>query len=384
MRKIAILGSTGSIGTNTLRVIETRPSDFKVIGLGAYQNVKVLAKQIKLFKPKLISVKDEETIKQLEKFVSLSGIKVYTQEEGLKKIAIHPEVEMVVVATAGTISLVPTLQAIEEGKTIALANKEPLVMAGEIVMSKLKRKKSTLIPIDSEHSAIFQCLQKENKNSIRRIYLTGTGGPFHNLAQGKLKDVSAQMALDHPKWKMGKKITIDSATLMNKGLEIIEARWLFDVAPDKIEVLIHPEAIIHSLVEFCDGSILAQLGITDMRLPIQYALDYPRRKISHLAKVSFLKIKKLTFAKPDLNKFPCLKIAQRVAREGGTNGCVMSAANEIAVNAFLNGKIRFTDIPKVINKVLQKHHALERPTLDEILALDHWAKKEARLFCYPQ
>ncbi len=382
MKNIAILGSTGSIGTNTLRVIHARPGDFRVIALSAYRNMHLLAKQIKLFQPKLISVKDEKCIEKLRKLVNLSGVRVYTQDKGLTLIAKHKQVQILVVATVGTVSLVPTLLAIEHGKTIALANKEPLVMAGEILMQVVKKNKGRIIPVDSEHSAIFQCLHKEKKDSLRRIYLTGTGGPFRNFSKENLKKVNLKMALKHPKWEMGKKITIDSATLMNKGLELIEARWLFDVPPKMIEIVIHPEALIHSMVEFCDRSILAQLGVADMRLPIQYALDYPERRANKLKAPDFFGLKSLTFSKPDLNKFPCLRIAKKVAELGGSAGCVMNAANEIAVEAFLNEKINFLKIPDVISRVLEKHKFVKYPSLDEIFSLDKWARREAGSLCY--
>ncbi|MCG2712204.1 MAG: 1-deoxy-D-xylulose-5-phosphate reductoisomerase [Candidatus Omnitrophica bacterium] len=382
MKNIAILGSTGSIGTNTLRVIHSRPEDFRVIALSAYRNMRLLAKQIKLFQPELISVKDEKCIKKLEKLVNLSGIRVCTQDTGLMLIAKHKQVQTLVVATAGTVSLVPTLLAIEHGKTIALANKEPLVMAGEILMRVVKKNKGRIIPVDSEHSAIFQCLRKEEKDSLRRIYLTGTGGPFRNYSKKALQEVNLKMALKHPKWKMGQKITIDSATLMNKGLELIEARWLFDIPAQMIEIVIHPQALIHSMVEFCDHSILAQLGVADMRLPIQYALDYPKRTVNKLKPPDFFSLKSLTFFKPDLNKFPCLGIARKVAELGGSAGCVMNAANEIAVEAFLNEKINFLKIPDVILRVLEKHKFVKCPTLDEIFSFDEWARREAGLLCH--
>ncbi|MFH2138287.1 MAG: 1-deoxy-D-xylulose-5-phosphate reductoisomerase [Candidatus Omnitrophota bacterium] len=382
MKKISILGSTGSIGTNTLEVIKHRASDFQVIGLSAYNNVRLLAKQIREFKPKLVSVKDKESLRKLADLTDLTKIKAYTQDEGLSKIATHRESQVVVVATSGTISLIPALRALEMGKTIALANKEPLVMAGEIVMDTVRRCKGTIIPVDSEHSAVFQCLKQENSREVKNIYLTGSGGPFREFSQQKLKTVTREMALNHPKWKMGKKITIDSATLMNKGLEIIEARWLFDIPAEKIKVVIHPEAVIHSMVEFCDGSVLAQMGITDMRLPIQYALDYPYRCLNRLPGVDFFKIKKLNFSRPDKEKFPCLGLALKVAAEGGSSGSVMNAANEIAVEAFLAEKIGYHDIFKVIQKVLKKHKRIKHPTLDEIFICDDWARREARLFCY--
>lgn len=255
-------------------------------------------------------------------------------------------------------------------------------MAGEILMQVVKKNKGMIIPVDSEHSAIFQCLHKERKDSLRRIYLTGTGGPFRNFSKEDLKKVNLKMALKHPKWKMGKKITIDSATLMNKGLELIEARWLFDVPSKNIEIVIHPEALIHSMVEFCDRSILAQLGVTDMRLPIQYALDYPNRTANKLKSPDFFGLKALTFLKPDLNNFPCLQIAKKVAELGGSAGCVMNAANEVAVEAFLNEKVNFLKIPDVISMVLEKHKFIKHPNLDEIFSLDKWARREAGLICY--
>ncbi len=382
MKNIAILGSTGSIGTNALKIVRSRPKDFNVIGISGYSNVNLLAKQIKEFSPELVSVKDANAIKKLEKLVSLNGIKVFSQDIGLNKIVASKKVKTILVATSGTISLKPTLEAIERGKVIALANKEPLVMAGQIVMERIKKNKGKLIPVDSEHSAIFQCLKQEDIKNLKKIYLTGSGGPFKNLKKSQLENVTRAMALKHPKWKMGKKITIDSATLMNKGLELIEARWLFDVAPEKIEVIIHPEAVIHSMVEFCDRSVIAQLGITDMRLPIQYAFDYPQRIANNLQSIDFLKTKKLTFIKPNVANFPCLKIAKQVALKGGSSGAVMNAANEIAVQAFLSEKIKFIEIPKIVSGVLKKHKFIKHPVLDEILKLDTWARREAELLCY--
>lgn len=381
MKNIAILGSTGSIGTNTLRIIKNRPADFRVIGLSAYRNVRLLAKQIKLFRPKIVSVKDEYSIRQLRKLVDISGIRVYTQDKGLIKIATEKQVQTLIVATSGTISLIPTLLAIEQGKRIALANKEPLVIAGKIIMDVLSRNKGEIIPIDSEHSAIFQCLQQERKTALKRIYLTGSGGPLRNTTKRQLKRVSLDEALKHPKWRMGKKITIDSATMMNKGLELIEACWLFSVSVDKVEILIHPEAVIHSMVEFCDRSIIAQLGITDMRLPIQYALDYPQRKANNLKSVDFPRLKSLSFFKPDMNKFPCLRIAKKVAKMGGSSPAVMNAANEVAVGAFLADRIKFVDIPDIINSVLKKHKSVYRLSLDDVFRFDEWARGEAELLC---
>jgi 1-deoxy-D-xylulose-5-phosphate reductoisomerase len=382
MKNIAILGSTGSIGTSALKIVRSRPKDFKVIAISGYSNVRLLADQIKEFGPQIVSVKDTATISQLEKLVSLKRIKVYPQEIGLNKIAINPKVKTLLVATSGIVSLKPTLAAIERGKTIALANKEPLVMAGQIVMERIRKNKGTLIPVDSEHSAIFQCLKQEDISKLRRIYLTASGGPFRNFTRKQLEKVSLAMALKHPKWKMGKKITIDSATLMNKGLELIEACWLFNVSPEKIEVIIHPEAVIHSMVEFCDRSVIAQLGITDMRLPIQYAFDYPQRMANNLQSIDFFKTKALTFYKPNTDNFPCLALAKQVALKGGSSGAVMNAANEIAVQAFLVEKIKFSEIEKIVAAVLKKHKFIKQPVLDEIFRLDIWARREAELLCY--
>ena len=381
MKKISILGSTGSIGTNTLDVIRNRSCDFQVMGLSAYENVKLLARQIKEFRPRVVSVKDDQTIKKLKALVNLKGIKVYPLDPGLCEISTYRQTQIVVVATAGIISLLPTLEAIDKGKIIALANKEPLVMAGNIVMKKIQQTNGVIIPVDSEHNAIFQCLRGEKLANLRNIYLTGSGGPFKDMSAKQIKNVIPEMALKHPKWKMGRKITIDSATLMNKGLELIEACWLFDVAPEKIKVVVHPEAIIHSMVEYCDGSVIAQMGITDMRLPIQYALDFPHRKTNHLKKIDFFKMKQLTFSVPDTRKFPCLKIAQDVAKKGGSLGSVMNAANEIAVEEFLLGNIGFTDIPKIINSVFKKHKFIASPNLNQIIKCDEWARREAKSLC---
>ncbi|RKY34363.1 MAG: 1-deoxy-D-xylulose-5-phosphate reductoisomerase [Candidatus Omnitrophota bacterium] len=384
MKKIGILGATGSIGLNTLDVIKNRPKDFRVIGLSAYNNVEAIAAQIVLFKPKIISLKDLEVIKRLEKLVDLSGIEVYTQDKGLLEIAVNDDIDLLVVATTGTASLKPVLEALKKGKTVALANKEPLVMAGEIIMRVEKESNGKIIPIDSEHNAIFQCLKNAETRDLKKIYLTGSGGPFRQLAKQELENVTVEMALKHPKWKMGKKISIDSATLMNKGLEFIEACWLFGLEPEQIDILVHPEAVIHSMVEFCDSAILAHMGITDMRLPIQYALDYPERKTNNFGSIDFLKIRQLTFYEPDTDKFPCLELAKYAACERGGKGCVLNAANEVAVSAFLQGAIQFTDIAEIVGKVLEKHTSVAHPALQEILVMDRWAREEADLFCYQQ
>ena len=382
MKHVAILGSTGSIGVNTLDVIRHRRRDFQVVGLSAYRNMELLARQIREFRPRLVSVKDDACARQLKRLVTIRGLKILPQDEGLEALAGAPRLDILVVATSGTAGLRPTLTAIRRGVRVALANKEPLVMAGEIIMKALQASGATLIPVDSEHSAIFQCLQNAPPRALRRIYLTGSGGPFRNWTRARLKQVTPARALRHPKWKMGSKITIDSATLMNKGLEIIEARWLFNIPAEHIEVLIHPDAIIHSLVEFQDRSLLAQLGVPDMRIPIQYALDYPERVPGRAGGVDFVGLRKLSFFAPRSDAFPCLRIAQQAARAGGTSGCVMNAANEIAVEAFLAKQIGFMDIPRTIERVMCRHRVQQQPRLNDIMALDTWARREAYSFCY--
>ena len=377
MKRIAILGSTGSVGVNVLKVVSQFPDRFNVIGLTANTNTARLGAQIKEFRPLVVGIKDENVVREWK----VRGVKVYTGLEGLVEVATDPRVDLVVVAISGSAGLIPTLEAIKAEKNIALANKESLVMAGRIIMDMAREKKVKILPLDSEHSAIFQCLNGRDKNELSKIYLTASGGPLRDVSAERLNSVSPQQALDHPKWKMGKKISVDSATLMNKGLEVIEASFLFDIAVDKIEVLIHPEAIVHSLVEFVDGAILAQLGTPDMCLPIQYALTYPERVRSKVASINFSKVSRLTFSLPDLNRFPCLSVAYRVAHDAGSSPCVLNAVNEECVAAFLEGKIRLPDIPKILNKVLSKHNKVDEPGLDELLEIDNWARKEASL-CY--
>ncbi|MCM8812883.1 MAG: 1-deoxy-D-xylulose-5-phosphate reductoisomerase [Candidatus Omnitrophica bacterium] len=381
MKRIVILGSTGSVGTSALDVAAQRPDDFKIVGLSAHRNVRLLAEQIRRFAPLAVSVSDAPAAHELAAAVDLAGIDVFSGRQSLERLATLPEADIVLVATAGTVSLLPTLAAIDAGKRIALANKEPLVMAGSIIMQRLRRSRAELIPVDSEHSAIFQCLQGQPRAALRRIYLTGSGGPFRTLPAKKFAAVTPAMALRHPKWSMGRKISIDSATLMNKGLELIEACCLFDVAEDQVEIIVHPEAIVHSMVEFCDGAVMAHLGITDMRLPIQYAFDYPCRRGNHLPPLGRTAMAQLTMSAPDLKRFPCLRIARDVARQAGTAGCVMNAANEVAVAAFLSGTIKFTDIPRIIGKIVNRHAYAAHPSLARILRLDAWARREAEQLC---
>jgi 1-deoxy-D-xylulose-5-phosphate reductoisomerase len=375
MKKITILGSTGSIGLSALDVIKKNPGRFQVVALAAGQNVNLLKKQIEIFKPKLVYVSTKENALKLRQDLTLNyKIKILYDREGLNEIASFPSADIIVSAISGAAGLMPTLAAIDAGKDVALANKETMVMAGEIVNRRAKQKKVKIIPVDSEHSAIFQCLQGEKIENLKRIILTASGGPFLNFTVNELKQVKLNQALKHPRWKMGKKITIDSATLMNKGLEVIEAKWLFNLDFGKIDVLIHPQSIVHSMIELIDGSVLAQMGIPDMRIPISYALTYPERIINDISSLNLLETEKLEFCQPDMKKFPCLRLAYEAGICGGTTPAVLNAANEIAVAAFLEQKIKFVDLPKIINKVLTAHVCGEDPSLESILNADSWAR----------
>jgi 1-deoxy-D-xylulose-5-phosphate reductoisomerase len=375
MKKITILGSTGSIGLSALDVIKKNPGRFQVVALAAGQNVNLLKKQIEIFKPKLVYVSTKENALKLRQDLTLNyKIKILYDREGLNEIASFPSADIIVSAISGAAGLMPTLAAIDAGKDVALANKETMVMAGEIVNRRAKQKKVKIIPVDSEHSAIFQCLQGEKIENLKRIILTASGGPFLNFTVNELKQVKLNQALKHPRWKMGKKITIDSATLMNKGLEVIEANWLFNLDFGKIDVLIHPQSIVHSMIELIDGSVLAQMGIPDMRIPISYALTYPERIINDISSLNLLETEKLEFRQPDIKKFPCLRLAYEAGICGGTTPAVLNAANEIAVAAFLEQKIKFVDLPKIINKVLTAHVCGEDPSLESILNADSWAR----------
>lgn len=366
MKRLAILGATGSIGRQTLEVVRAFPQRFKVVALAAGRNADLLTKQAVEFQPKFVSIQIDKDI--------LPAIEHLSMEE----IASHPEVDLVVVATSGKAGLAPTLAAINAGKTIALANKEVLVMAGEIVTSEAKRHHVDILPIDSEHSAIWQCLRGEERLKVSWLVLTASGGPFRNLPLEELAAVTAEEALKHPTWQMGTKITIDSATLMNKGMEVIEAHWLFDVSLDKIKVLVHHESIIHSMVEFADGSVKAQLGRPDMHLPIQYALSYPERwSNSNLPRLDFNLLKCFTFEPVDLARFPCLRLAIEAGKRGGTYPAVLSATDEVAVGLFLSRRIGFLDIAKLVESTLDRHQPIVHPSLEEILAADEWAREAA-------
>jgi 1-deoxy-D-xylulose-5-phosphate reductoisomerase len=359
IKQVAVLGSTGSIGRQTLEVISALPHRFSVIGLAAGHNTDLLAEQISQFKPKFVHSRDKTSPTSTKcEFLSL------------EELASHPKVDIVVMATSGKWGLKPTLAAVRAGKRIALANKESLVMAGEIIIKEAKLNQAQIIPVDSEHSAIFQCLQGE-KQKAARIILTASGGPFLGYSTTRLAKVTPEQALKHPSWQMGKKVTIDSATLMNKGLEVIEARWLFDMPLENISILIHPQSIIHSMVEFADGSVKAQLSQPDMRLPIQYALTYPERLTNpNLPRLDWRKIKELNFEPPDFDRFPCLKLAIESGKKGGTYPAVLCAADETAVELFLSKRIKFTDIPRLVGQVLDEHKSTTHPTLEEILATD--------------
>jgi 1-deoxy-D-xylulose-5-phosphate reductoisomerase len=373
VKRLAVLGSTGSIGQQTLDVIRALPEHLRLVGLAAGKNIALLSEQIKEFKPELVGYasvnpEDEKALAHLTD--------VEYELLSLEAMATHPRVDMVVIATSGKAGLAPTLAAVKAGKNIALANKESLVMAGEIIMKEARRSGAQILPVDSEHSAIWQCLSGERQKATQLI-LTASGGPFRDYSTMQLKKVTVAQALKHPSWQMGKKVTIDSATLMNKGLEVIEAHWLFDMPFERIKVLIHPQSVVHSMVEFVDGSIKAQLSYPDMRLPIQYALTYPNRLPNpQLPRVNWDEINHLAFAPPDFGTFPCLRLAIEAGKMGGTFPAVLCAADEVAVELFLSRRIKFTDIASFIERTLDKHQPIAHPGIKEILAADAWAREE--------
>lgn len=376
MKKISILGSTGSIGKQTLDVIRANKDKFEVVAISANSSVDLLLKQIIEFKPKYVAVYDEVSALKLKSMIPNDiNIEVLSGMEGLKAISALPEIDVLLTAIVGMIGLVPTLTAIRNGKDIALANKETLVCAGGLVMSEAKKHGVSILPVDSEHSAIFQCLNGEQNKEIEKIILTASGGPFRGKTKEDLSNVTKNQALKHPNWSMGRKISIDSSTLMNKGLEVIEAKWLFGVEHDQIDVVVHPQSIIHSMVQFIDSSVMAQLGCPDMRLPIQYALTYPNRISNDFERLDLAKIATLTFEQPDLETFPCLKLAYDTLKMGGTYSAVLNSANEVLVNEFLEDKIGFYDIPYYIEKTLEAHNSIEKPNLDQILEIDKWARE---------
>lgn len=373
MKRIAILGSTGSIGTQTLEVVRNL-GNIEVVGLTANNNIDLLESQINEFKPKKVAVKNKKNAyileQRLKSNLQTKNIEVLAETDGLVQIATLDEIDIVVTSVVGNIGLLPTIKAIQSKKDIALANKETLVAAGKLVIEEAKRYNVNIYPVDSEHSAIFQCLQGNYNNKISKIHLTASGGPFKTKTVDELKYVTLDDALNHPNWKMGKKITIDSATMMNKGLEVIEAKWLFDVDLNKINVLIHPQSIIHSMVEYEDGAVIAQLGEPDMKVPIQYALTYPNRVKNSFTKINFFEHNKLEFEKPDLNKFECLNLAYEAIKIGGNMPAVLNSANEVAVDLFLNNKIKFLDIPKLIETTMGAYTVKYNYTLDDLKETD--------------
>ena len=377
MKSIVILGSTGSIGTNTLDIVERFRDEFRVVGLTAGNNDEMLAEQIRRFRPQAVAMSTDAAAVRLRERCSGLPIEIVSGQEGLVRVASLPDAELVMSAIVGGAGLVPTLAAIRSKKHIALANKEPMVMAGQLMQEEARHAGVRIFPVDSEHSAIFQSLEGHRIKDVRRLILTASGGALWNLPKEALSDVTPERALQHPNWKMGAKITIDSATLMNKGLEVVEARWLFDIPESRIDVLIHRESIIHSLVEYEDRSMISQLGLPDMRTPISYAMRYPDRLPLDLPSLDLTEIGTLTFCKPDHDRFPCLRLGYESLRIGGTMPAAMNAANEIAVDAFLNGGIRFTDISDIIQSTMQAHTPQPVLSVEVALEADRWAREKA-------
>jgi len=378
MKKLSILGSTGSIGVNTLEIVARHPEKFQVVALAGGKNLPKMEEQIFRFRPDLASVMDEELARHLRQNLSSHPTRILSGMDGLMAAATHPEADMVVSALVGSIGLLPTLAAVKAGKNLALANKEPLVMAGEILVREVRDHGVTLLPVDSEHSAIFQALAGHRKEEIKRIILTASGGPFLKTPLEEMKGVTPEQALKHPQWRMGKKITIDSASLMNKGLEVIEARWLFGVPSSRIEVHIHPQSIVHSMIEYIDGSMIAQLALPDMRGPIGYALSYPQRLDLQLPSLNLFEAGPLSFSPVDEKRFPALGLAYQALEAGGTMPAVLNAANEVAVEAFLQGRLSFLKIPGLIRQTMEQHRPRQQNSLEDILRAHAWAQEEAR------
>lgn len=379
MKNVVVLGCTGSIGTSTVKVAEDLPDRIRLLGLAAGSNAELLIEQTRKHRPVAVSINDPAKANELRGTLG-ANCQVYSGAEGLLKLATHPEADIVLIAIVGTAGLQPALAAIRAGKDIAVASKEILVMAGETVMSEARKHGVRVLAVDSEHSAIFQCLDGKPSASVRKLWLTASGGPFRDKAawpREKFSEITVERALKHPSWVMGRKITIDSATLFNKGLEMIEARWLFDIEMGRVGVLVHPQSIVHSMVEFVDGSLLAQLSTPDMCLPIQYALTYPDRAASERVQTNFPKVGSLTFEEPDTERFPAIELARRAGEVGGTLPAVLNAANEIAVEAFVNRKINFPQITTLVQRVMDAHQVVAHPSLDQILAADAWARVEA-------
>jgi 1-deoxy-D-xylulose-5-phosphate reductoisomerase len=384
MKVLSVLGSTGSIGTNTLNVVSSFPEHFRIAGLSGGKNIEQLASQIEEVRPEIASSADGGVSSELQSLLRQRGYPLAKTNfvhgvEGNIEVSCHPASSIVVSAISGGAGLLPTYRALEQGKSIALANKETLVMAGALMMQKSREKEIEILPVDSEHNAIHQCLRGGRRKELKRLILTASGGPFRGTPKEQLSAVTPEQALNHPTWRMGRKITIDSATLMNKGLEVIEASWLFGATPGEISVVVHPQSVVHSMVEFIDGSILAQMGLTDMRIPIQYALTYPDRWNTPLPSLDICQLPKLEFMEPDPEKFRCLGLAYKALWTGGTAPAVLNAANEVAVEAFLNNGIGFQEIPQVIESVLDSHSAQPASDLETVLKADAWAREEARI-----
>jgi 1-deoxy-D-xylulose-5-phosphate reductoisomerase len=373
-KNIVLLGATGSIGVSTQKVAADLPEQVRIVGMASRESVAGMEEAIRRFKPLKVAMTNREKARQLEARIKQP---VLAGERGLVELATMPEADIVLVAIVGTAGLEPALAAIRAGKDLAVASKEILVMAGELVMSEAHKHGVKVLPVDSEHSAIFQCLEGRDQRDVKRLILTASGGPFRQTPHEQFERISVEQALKHPSWNMGPKITIDSATMFNKGLEIIEARWLFGVEVDRVDVVIHPQSVVHSMVEFMDGSILAQLSVPDMRYPIQYALTYPRRLANSMPATNFARIGTLTFENPDHERFPSLRLAHDAGRAGGTMPAVFNAANEVAVARFVDGQIRFTEIFETVERVMGAHRVVASPPLDAILAADLWARKEA-------
>jgi 1-deoxy-D-xylulose-5-phosphate reductoisomerase len=377
MKQIAILGSTGSIGVSTLEIVAAHPDKFRVLALSGAKNIELLAHQIRVFRPKLAAVADAADVPRLKDLLGNTEVQLLGDTEGLCAVATYPGVQMVVAAIVGAAGLLPAAAAIKAGKDLALANKETLVTAGHLFMELVAEYGVKLYPVDSEHSAVFQSIEGHRSQDISKIILTASGGPFRATPIEQLQQVTIQDALNHPNWSMGRKITIDSATMMNKGLEVIEARWLFDVPPDKISVNIHPQSIIHSMVEYIDGCVIAQLGTPDMKAPIAYALSYPVRVSTGVKPLDLTDLSGLTFFKPDLERFPCLGLAYRAMGEGESMPTVMNAANEVAVEAFLQGEISYLQIAALIEKTMDSHQAHPLGSIEEVLEVDQWGRAAA-------
>lgn len=382
MKSIALLGSTGSIGVSTLDLVRQFPERFKVHGMVAGRNLKLLSAQVKEFRPACVAIQNEEDIGTLRELIGSQPVEILFGQSGAVQVATASEADVVLAAIVGGAGLVPTLAAVKAGKEIALANKEALVMAGAIIVNAARENGTRLLPVDSEHSAIFQCLQGNPREDVDKIILTASGGPFLRAPLESLEGVTVEQALKHPNWKMGKKITIDSATMMNKGLEVVEAHWEFDIAPERIEVLIHPQSVVHSMVRYQDGSVIAQLGIPDMRIPIAYALAYPHRLKGDWKPLELARQGELNFLPVEPKRFPALALAYEALKQGGTMPAVLNAANEIAVGAFLERKIGFREIHRIIDKTMRGHSPRHATAVEEVLEVDGWAREKAMSFCH--